>query len=121
MTEKQQQQYGNEVIRFGDWVVTESGVLWAKAKPTAIFVSKDILGFAVKDNAGRELYDMLIQLSRKTWMTELEMYQLNAAYFYAIEYFKVEPLSIMATLTRQRFVYDERKDFDDSEPHEIIM
>jgi hypothetical protein len=78
------------------------------------------LGSSITVGADR-LYDMLIHLSGRTWLAELEMYQLNTAYFFAVDYFNVDRLSDSATLIQQREIFEERRDFDDSEEQELTM
>jgi hypothetical protein len=120
MTKEQQKEYGTEVIAFGDWVVTSEGLFWSKGKPTGVFIDKDALNFPRTDGS-HKLYDNLLELSGKTWLNELDVHQLNTAYFFALDHLNCTRLFDARTLFHQRKILEERGGFDDTESEEVIM
>lgn len=92
---------GVEIIKFGNWIVTDLGIVCPPHIPSPKFISKDELN-DVRPDKEENKYDWLLQFACKTWMTESDLYELNSAFFFAVEYFDLRKLSIVETLKEQR-------------------
>jgi len=108
MTEEQIKEYGAEIQRFGDWVVTTKGVLWGKAQPTEYFVYADELSYCGNAYGSDNVYDRLLDISGKTWLSLSEVDDLNEAYFHAVDRLSSEKRSKKETLAIQRGILAQR-------------
>lgn len=76
-------EHGKEIIRFGNWVVTSRGIVWGGELPRDYVLDKDSLW---DDRGG--MWDWLVHLPEKTWLNEVDILQLNSAFFFALDYHK---------------------------------
>ena len=110
MDDRREKQFGKEVIRFGKWIVTEEGILYERPE---YFIEKANLWKVWMDKS-KDKWDWLIHLTEKTWLEQLDLYQLNTAFFFAVDYFKaLKPsncpeLSVWRTLQFQKAEYERR-------------
>lgn len=120
MKDNEGNEIGEEVIRFGYWIVTAEGIYWSKGVGHDYFLPKGDLNSPRPDN-DKDKYDLLLQLAEKTWMTELDLYQLNTAYFYALDYFNLDRLSDSTTLEKQLKAFNDSRPSDEAEDDEISI
>jgi hypothetical protein len=77
------------------------------------FIKKRRL-WEVRPDKTMNKWDWLVHLTEKTWIKELELYQLNTAFFFAQDYFKnlrpkgLEKLSTWKTLEKQKEEFETR-------------
>ncbi len=94
-----------ENMKIGNWEVSDKGINWIGTKTNAMGT---ITLASLKDggNAERtEMYDWLIHLCEKSWITDEDIYALNTAFIYAIEKYKLgfsDKLSFVKTFTEQQ-------------------
>ena len=87
--------------KFGKWVVNEDGISNTKMED-AIIPKEDLLH--IKPGS-KDLLESLLHIPSKTWMNQRSTYELNTAFFFAIDYFKLElpkEASIIRTLIAQK-------------------
>jgi hypothetical protein len=99
-----------EIFRSGKWSVIPDGIKW-NGHP-AYTLHKESVG-ARGSGSGSKMYEALVHLTRKTWLTNDDIYTLNTAYIFALEYFKKgfsPDISFEATLLEQKRLLDERND-----------
>ncbi len=78
------EEHGVEVIRFGNWVVTTEGMAWGGPEGPPYFIAKNRLW---ETRPGPDnVWDWLIHLTEKTWLSDGDIYQLNTAFFFAQDY-----------------------------------
>lgn len=102
------EEYGKEVIRFGNWVVTSLGMYFDMPNNN-YFINKNRLSEMGFDNR-KEHWDWLVHLADKRWINELDLYQLNTAFFFAHSYFNCpypEGVSTWKTLKEQKRLFLE--------------
>jgi hypothetical protein len=116
MKTEDEKEYGKRIINFGKWIVTTKGILW-KPKVNAYFIDCDRLWEARPDKQ-RDKFDWPLHLVEKTWLTESDIYQLNTAFSFALDYFKEllpdgdSKLSLWKTFKEQQFLLKvKREDF----------
>ena len=93
-----------ENLKIGNWLITADGIEWDGKPYTGYYISKDRLlqhGLEHKDT-----YDWLVHMAHKNWLTETDIYALNTALMYAIEYFeagnKRSKLSFVKSIDEQQ-------------------
>ncbi len=67
----EQNEMGDEIIRFGNWVVTEEGIFWDGDVPRSYFIAKERL-WEVRPDEEKNKWDWLVHLTEKTWIKEKE-------------------------------------------------
>lgn len=75
-------------FKIGNWLIDNEGIKWDGKPDTEYVISVDSLNEAGAGNRS-EMYDWLVHLTEKTWIKEADMYALNTALVYALEYFKI--------------------------------
>ena len=87
-------------FKIGNWLIDEDGIKWNGKSAVTYNIHKSRLAEA--GPPGREnMYDWLVHMPEKTWLTREDIYSLNTALLYAMEYFKVdfpENLSFIETI-----------------------
>lgn len=97
-------------FKIGNWIINENGIEWA-GTGTGYKISKETLQDAGHSNRANE-YDWLVHLPEKTWLTETDVYALNTAVIYALEYFKLgfsPDLSFVKTFIEQQEIISEKE------------
>ena len=108
-----------EIIRFGNWSVTDYGVEWAKPGDPPYEIHKSRLWeIRPSEVADGICWDWLVHLTEKSWLSEADIYHLNSALFFAQDYHKdsrpdsAVDASTSATLKLQREQLDRRRPSD---------
>ena len=96
-------------FKIGNWLITEEGINWDGQPEVDYDITKKelvVLGSAERS----EMYDWLVHLPEKTWLTEADIYALNTAFIYAIEYFGLnfKTGSFVLTLIEQQKIISKR-------------
>jgi len=78
-------EHGTDVIWFGQWVVTSEGIAWGNGSGPSYFVAKDRL-WETRPGSDRQIWDWLVHMTEKTWLSDMDIYQLNTAFFFAQDY-----------------------------------
>lgn len=87
--------------KFGKWIVNETGIVHAKIED-AVILKEDLL--RIKPGT-KDLLESLLYWPSKTWMNQRSTYELNTAFFFAMNYFKLalpQETSIVNTLLAQK-------------------
>lgn len=97
-------------IKIENWLITEEGIEWDGIPKIEYFISKERLnelGTGERSN----MYNWLLHTASKTWITKTDVYTLNTAFIYAIEYFGLEynTGSFMETLKEQQYEIMDKK------------
>jgi hypothetical protein len=91
-------------FQIGNWLITEEGIEWVGQTKRDFLITKDRLAeFGSGDR--RKMYDWLVHLPTKGWVTETDIYALNTALIFALEYFKIgfpSDLSFVETFIEQQ-------------------
>jgi hypothetical protein len=102
-----------EISKIGSWTITADGIIWSGQPDVDYLIHKDRL-----DKAGtgerENTYDWLIHMVEKTWLTRKDIYALNTAFIFALEYFKVgfsKEISFVETFKEQEKEL-KKKEFD---------
>jgi hypothetical protein len=75
-----------DVIKIGNWVVTNEGIEWRGQPEVDLLIPRSELTQLGTIERSR-MYDWLVHLTSKMWLTEFDLYALNTAYIYSLEYF----------------------------------
>ncbi len=117
MDAQQQQQFGNQIIRFGDWIVTHQGIL--HVDPEYFIPNKDLWKRWM--DSAKDKWDWPIHVVEKPWTDLLGMYEFNLAFLYAQELFReFKPLdqstvSWCKTLEVQKAEFERRQGYRKTE------
>lgn len=87
-------------FEIGNWTITEKGITH-KNNPDYLI---DIDSLAEAGTDGREtIYDWLVHLPTKTWVSTEDVYTFNTAMMFALEYFDIQSdLSFVDTFIEQQ-------------------
>jgi hypothetical protein len=117
MTTPDEVRFGKEIIRFGTWIVTEQGLL---AEKPHYFIDKTRLWDVGAEDAN-DKFACLLHVPERPWITEADLYALNTAFFFALDYFKdIQPsdrtaVSVWKTLKFQHSEFERRRRNRDQE------
>lgn len=103
-----------EVFKIGNWLVTVDGIEWG-GEEKEYFIEKERL-LESGDGERENMYDWLIHLCGKGWLTDADIYELNTAFIFAMEYFKFDfsTHSFGETLIEQQKELKLRREFTQS-------
>lgn len=90
-------------LKIGNWQITEEGIAWDGIPKTDYIIPKDrILEFG--PGGRKNMYDWLVHFPTKTWVKELDVYTLNTAFIYALEYYGLDfkTCSFVETIIEQQ-------------------
>ena len=97
--------------QFGKWTVTDDGI--EKGSPNKYYVLRNILG--QEGEGDREgMYDWLIQIAEKTWMTSKDVHDLTKAFEFAMGS-DLSPKLYNATLTELKSIVKDKGLSDDDD------
>lgn len=71
-------------IKIGNWLIDQDGIKWDGVPKHTYEISKDRITEERDD-----MFDWLIHMPQKTWLTREDIYALNTAFIYAIEKFDI--------------------------------
>lgn len=101
--------------QFGKWLITTDGIEWTGG--VKYLIDKNTLNEESPDDTAR-MYDWLLHLTEKTWLTRDDIYALNSAFIYALDHFGVgfnPEISFAATLTEQDRLMKEKEEPQENE------
>lgn len=94
-------------FRIGNWYITEDTLEWRDSpeEKTTYFIDRDRL-LESHDNT----YSWLTHVPQKTWLTPLDVYQMNTAFIYAMEKFEVsfDKRSFIETIQLQQHIVNDK-------------
>lgn len=100
-------------FKIGNWLINNDGIQWDGQPAMDYKISKNTLNdIGGGDRANK--YDWLVHLPEKTWLTEMDIYALNTALVYALEYFEVgfsPKISFVKTFIEQQRIIADKEEF----------
>lgn len=76
-------------FKIGNWLIIEDGIKWDGQLEVDYLIPKDRL-LELGGGKRSNMYDWLLHIPEKTWVTEADIYALNTAFIYAIDYFDLD-------------------------------
>lgn len=76
-------------MKFGNWSVNVDGIQWTGSKGMYPLIEKDRLE-ETGSGSRSEMYDWLVHMPSKTWLTIKDVEDLNEAFIFAMKHFKYE-------------------------------
>lgn len=103
-----------ETFKIGNWLVTVDGIEWCGERKE-YFIEKDRL-LENGDGERKNMYDWLVHLPSRGWLTDADIYEFNSVFIFAMEYFKLDfnTLSFVETLIEQQNELKLRREFSNS-------
>jgi hypothetical protein len=97
-------------LKIGNWLITNDGIKWDANDGGNVTLERESiteLGSAERGN----MYDWLIHVPEKTWMTHADTYALNAAFIYSIGAFNLnfDADCFTETLIEQKRILAEKE------------
>jgi hypothetical protein len=106
-------------LKIGNWLITEEGIEWNGTPKVEYLISKERM--AEHGHSDRKnMYDFLVHLPEKAWIKKADVYTLNTALIYALEYFKIgfnTNLSFVETLNEQQKILQRKQEEKKSRKH----
>jgi hypothetical protein len=104
--------------KFGNWGINDQGIIWLKTPAYLIPVHS-----LSEEGHGRRkgMYDILLHMTEKSWLTRNDLYILNTAFLYSLEHFGIglsEKISITKTFLEQEKLMDKN---EHTQPDEIML
>jgi hypothetical protein len=99
-----------EIIKIGNWTITEEGIKWSGKEEIKYFIGKERITERAQGTK-TDMYDWLIHMVERPWLTREDIYALNTAFVYALEYFDIgflDNMSFVETFELQK----EQLEFD---------
>lgn len=97
-------------VKFGNWSVTQEVIIWQQDKDGMSYeIPIDRLFERLNDS---HIFDWLVHVPEKTWMTAKNTYNLNSSFMFAVEQYKLpipDDMSIEATLSMQEVILDQKE------------
>ena len=93
-------------LKIGNWLVYQDGIKWDGENETDYFIPRNQIL-----KAHENMYDWLVHLAGKTWLTKEDVYSFNTAFIYSIEAFGLEfskDLSFVDTIEAQCDVLEDK-------------
>lgn len=90
-------------FKIGNWLIDKDGIKWDGTPKVDYRISKERITEAGPPNRDK-MYDWLVHMPQKTWLTREDIYALNTALIYAMEAFGIafpENLSFVETFIEQ--------------------
>jgi hypothetical protein len=90
-------------FKIGNWLIDQEGIKWDGKPKTDYLIAKARLTEAGPQGRSK-MYDWLVHMPEKTWLTRADIYALNTALIYAMEEFKIpfpKNLSFVETFEQQ--------------------
>jgi len=75
-------------IKIGNWLINDNGIQWDGQPAVDYKIFKNTLN-CIGSGDREKMYDWLVHLPEKTWITENDIYTLNTALVYSLEYFGI--------------------------------
>lgn len=90
-------------FKIGNWLITEEGIKW-DGQPNVEYLITKLRLIELGSGERSKMYDWLVHIPEKTWTTEADIYALNSAFIYAIDYFGLDfkTGSFVSTLIEQQ-------------------
>jgi len=103
------------VFKCGNWTLTNAGIHWG-GQPDYL-IPRTSIG---QPGSGyrKKMYDSLVHMTEKTWLSRDDLYSLNTTYIFALEYYNIgfsPDISLVETLKEQQKLLDERDDEPESD------
>lgn len=98
-------------LQFGNWQVTDDGILYVGENDGYPLIEKDRLAEPGPGDRS-DVFDWLVHLPTKTWVSMEDVYALNTAFFYAMGRYGIQfpsEISIEKTLSMQHAIAAKRK------------
>lgn len=99
-----------EIFKCGNWTLTKNGIQWGGQQDFLIPLTH--IGQSGSGNRIK-MYETLVDLTAKTWLTKEDISDLNTAYIFALEYFNIgfsKEISLVETFQEQKKLLEERED-----------
>ncbi|MBU1318581.1 MAG: hypothetical protein KKG33_10450 [candidate division Zixibacteria bacterium] len=78
---------GKVVQVFGSWIVTEEGLVYGGSPHVEYFIEASRL-WEVRPRTRQ--WDWLLHMDEKAWMSDADVYCLNTAFFFALDFFRAK-------------------------------
>ncbi len=97
-------------FKIGNWLIDDDGIKWDGKPKVKYEIHKSRL--AEPGPPGRDqMYDWLVHMPEKTWLSREDVYALNTALIYAMDYFNVsfpKNMSFVETIIEQEKVLERK-------------
>jgi len=108
-----------EIFKSGNWTLTKNGIQWGG--PPDFLIPQSSIG---QPGSGyrKKMYDTLVQMTEKTWLTKDDIGNLNTIYIFALEYYNIgfsKDISFVETFQEQKKLLEDRE--DDPKSDEITL
>lgn len=103
-------------FKIDNWLITSEGIEWTGAYGRELFIPVNRIAEPGPPTSRTHMYDWLVHLPSKTWMTVQDVYALNTAIIYALEEFGIgfsPSLSFVETLIEQQKEIAEKSSADE--------
>ncbi len=99
-----------EIFKCGNWTLTPNGIQWG-GHPDFL-IPKTSIGQSGTGHR-KKMYDTLVHMTEKTWLTKEDVSDLNTIYIFALEYYNIgfsKDISFVETFLEQKKLLEERED-----------
>lgn len=97
-------------FKIGNWLINDDGIQWDGIPKINYVISRDRI--VEPGPQGRSnMFDWLVHMPEKTWMTREDSYSLNTAIIYAMEAFNIskpDNLSFVETIIEQEAILNRK-------------
>ena len=76
-------------FKIGNWLINEEGITWDGEQQIKYEIEKDRLTESGPQDR-INVYDWLVHMPTKAWLSREDIYALNTALIYAMEHFKIK-------------------------------
>lgn len=96
-------------FKIGNWLITDESIDWKGQPDNDYYIQIDRL--LELDFGDDKIFHWLTHMAEKTWLTREDIYALNTAFIYAIEYFKIkyDTGSFIETLKYQQLILKDKE------------
>jgi len=74
-------------FKIGNWLIDEDCIRWNGESKINYKIKKDRL---LESGPRESIYDWLFHMPEKAWLSREDIYALNTAFIYALEYFEIQ-------------------------------